>query len=317
MPAMKLGRPSRKLILVLALAGACVHAAPARAAGAEDKFALGTAAFTDGKLDEALKIFQEIWKTNKSYDVAVMLARTERNLEKHRDAADHYAYALANFPLSGEEELREEVKTELADVKKQIGTLRIRVPVKDATVKIGGAAVDAAALAQDIFVNKGKVVIEATAPGYQPEKKTLEVKPGTSEDVIITLQVERITPRSKVPAIVVGGVGFVGIVIGAALVGTSEGAKSEAHRLHDQIQATGGPTACRTPSEDCNKLRDAAANADALGNGGIAAFVLGGLAGAAALGYMLIPTRKPQTGKVAILPVAAPSTGGLLVSGSF
>jgi tetratricopeptide (TPR) repeat protein len=314
MPAMKLGRPSRKLILVLALAGACVHAAPARAAGAEDKFALGTAAFTDGKLDEALKIFQEIWKTNKSYDVAVMLARTERNLEKHRDAADHYAYALANFPLSGEEELREEVKTELADVKKQIGTLRIRVPVKDATVKIGGAAVDAAALAQDIFVNKGKVVIEATAPGYQPEKKTLEVKPGTSEDVIITLQVERVTPRSKVPAIVVGGVGFVGIVIGAALVGTAEGKGAEARKLHDELGSEDG---CAIDPVKCTALRDATGTADALGNGGIAAFVLGGLAGAAALGYMLIPTRKPQTGRVAILPVATPSTGGILVSGSF
>jgi len=313
MAAMKLGRPTRSVLLALALAAACLPAKAAHA-GVEDKFAQGTAAFTDGKLEEALKIFQEIWKTTKSYDVALMLAHTERNLEKHRDAAEHYSYAIANFPLTGEAADREEAVKLLAEVKKNIGTVRIRVPVKDAAVKVDGVALDAAQLGQDVFVAKGKVVIEASAPGYQAAKRTMEIKGGESEDVTITLQPEQSAPRSKVPAIVVGGVGLVGIVIGAALVGSAEGKKGEALKLHDELGSAAG---CNADPVKCKALRDATASADALGNGGVAAFVLGGLAGAAAAGYMLIPSRKPQTGKVALVPVAGPGTGGFLLSGSF
>lgn len=303
------------MLLALVLAGACLPAAPARADEAEDKLAQGTAAFTDGNLDEALKIFQEMWKAKKSWDVALMLGHTERNLQKYRDAAEHYTYALANFPVGDETADREETKGFLAEVKKHVGTLRVRVPVKNATVKMNGAALDAAALGQDLFVDKGKVVIEAAAPGYQPVKRTLEVKGGESEDLTITLQPEPSTqPRSLTPALVVGGVGVVGVIIGAALVGTAEGRKSEGLKLHDDL---GDEAGCAANPVDCKSMRDHFAAADAMGNGGIAAFVLGGLAGVGAAGYMLIPSRKPQTGKVAILPVAGPSTGGLLFSGSF
>ncbi len=314
MAAMKLGRSSRSVLFALALAGACLPAATARAGGVEDKFAQGTAAFTDGDLEGALKLFQEIWKTTKSYDVALMLGHTERNLGKHRDAAEHYSYAIANFPLTGEADQRDDAVAQLAEVKKHIGTVRIRVPVKDASVKVDGVALDAAALAGDVFLPKGKVVIEATAPGYQPSRRTMEIKGGESEDVTITLQAETAAPRSKVPAFVVGGVGLVGVVVGAALIGMAEGKKGEAFKLHDELGTAAG---CAADAIKCKALRDASAQADALGNGGIAAFVLGGLAGAAAAGYVLIPSRKPQTGKVAILPVAGPGAGGLLISGAF
>lgn len=313
MAAMNLGIISRSALFALALAAAC---APniAYAAGAEDKFAQGTAAFTEGKLEEALKIFQEIWKTTKSYDVALMLAHTERNLSKFKDAAEHYGYALANFPVTGEAEEREEAAKLLADVKKNVGTVRIRVPVKDAVVKVNGVALDAALLGQDVYLNKGKSTIEAAAPGYQTATKTVEIKGGESQDLTITLVAEATAPRSKVPAFVVGGIGVVGIVVGAALIGAAEGKKGEAFKLHDELGSAAG---CNADPVKCKALRDATAAADALGNGGVAAFVIGGLAGAAAAGYMLIPSRKPQTGKVAIVPVIAPGAGYLSLSGAF
>jgi hypothetical protein len=314
MAPMKLGRTPRKLILALVLAAACVPATAA-ADGAEDKFTQGTTAFAEGRLDEALKIFQELWKAKKTWDVALMLGHTERNQEKYRDAAEHYTYALANFPAGSETADREETKGFLAEVKKHVGTLRIRVPVKGAAVKIGGVAIDAAMLGQDVFVGKGKVVIEASAPGYQPAKRTLEIKGGESEDVTITLQPAAASqPRSLTPALVVGGVGLVGIIVGAALVGTAEGKKGEGLKLHDELGSEAG---CAADPTKCKAMRDAFAATDALGNGGVAAFVLGGLAGAAAVGYVLLPSRKPKTGKVAILPVAAPGTGGFLISGAF
>lgn len=309
------------VLLALALAGASLPASPALATGAEDQFAEGTAAFTDGRLEDALKIFQELWKTTKSYDVALMLAHTERNLGKHRDAAEHYSYAIANFPLTGEAADREEAQGFLDEVKKNVGTVRIRVPVAGASVTVDGAALDPASLGQDVFLPKGKSVIEAKAPGYQASRRTVEILGGESEDVTITLQAEQAAPRSKLPVFVLGGVGVVGLVVGAALVGSAEGKRGEAFSLHDEI---GSPAGCAADAAKCQALRDASAQADALGNGGIAAFVIGGLAGAAAAAYLFIPPRTPKTekkpekgGKVAVLPVAAPGTGGLLISGSF
>lgn len=325
---MKLRRSIRKVLLALALAGACLRAAPAHAGATEDRFAEGTALFTDGKLEEALKVFQEVWKTTKSYDVALMLAHTERNLGKYRDAAEHYTYAIANYPPTGDADVREEAVGLLAEVKKGVGTVRIRVPVKDASVKVDGAPIDAAALDHEIFLAKGKAVIEASAPGYQTAKRTLEIKGGESEDVTITLQPEQVAPRSKVPAFVIGGVGAAGLIVGFALIGAAEGKKGEAFKLHDELGSDAG---CAADPVKCQALRDATGQADALGNGGVAAVVIGVLAGGAAAGYMLFPSRKPAPAgapakekapapapvKAALLPVIGPNTGGLLLSGSF
>ncbi|MEZ4306589.1 MAG: hypothetical protein R3F14_00865 [Polyangiaceae bacterium] len=318
-----LGRKRRAFPFALALAGALLQSVPAAAdapPSAPATFDDGVAAFSDGRLEEALKIFQELWKVGKSYDLAVMLGRTERNMEKHAAAAEHYTYALEHFPRTGEEDLREEVVTELAEVKKNLGTLRVRVPVKDAKVTLNGAVLEASQLGQDLFVPTGKAVIEAEADGYVSARRTVDLKPGDTEDVTITLTPAQAatTARSPVPAFVVGGVGLVGIILGGVLIGTAEGKKSEAIQLHDEL---GSPEGCAANPTKCQSLRDATAAADAFGNGGVAAFVLGGVAGLAAAGYMLIPSRTskaaPRSGKVSLVPVATPTAGGFVLSGSF
>ncbi|MBK8251678.1 MAG: PEGA domain-containing protein [Polyangiaceae bacterium] len=311
-------RPANKFAFALAFAGALFSVQPVSAGTPEDKFQEGTAAFSDGRLQEALDIFQALWKANKSYDLAVMLGRTERNLNKHKDAAEHYSYALAHFPVTGETELREEVVSELAEVKKQIGTVRITVPLKEASVKVNDVALSADALDKDVFLAPGKNVIEASAPGYQSSRRTIEIKAGETQDLTITLNKEGDAPRSRVPAFVVGGIGVAGIVAGAVLVGAAEGKKGEAIKLHDEIGSSAG---CAADPVKCKALRDASGQTDALGNGGVAAFVLGGLAIAGAFGYTLLPTRRsePKTPapKVAVLPIASQNMGGLLISGSF
>lgn len=305
---------SRRSLLAAALViVACLSPATARAGEADDHFSKGNAAFEAEKYEVALTEYQAAWKLTKVYDLAAIMGQAEMRLGKYKEAADHFSYALKSFPLSGDEELRKNTEASLTMVKKEVATVRIKAFVKDVTITVNGVALDPSQVGADLFLAPGKAAIEASAPGYRAVKKTFEAKGGDNEDITLTLQPDGSSGRSPTPAFVLGGIGVVGIVIGAALVGTAEGKKSEAQKLHDEIGSAAG---CKADPTKCKALRDASSTTDALGNGGVAALVFGGLAGVAAGAYLLVPSRKPKT-SVALTPVISPGEGGVLVTGTF
>src|ERR1700761_3265086 len=67
-------------------------------------FKKGKIAFNAGKYTDALRIYSEAWSLKKSPDIAANLAQTESELGKHRDAAEHFAYALAHLLPSSTDE---------------------------------------------------------------------------------------------------------------------------------------------------------------------------------------------------------------------
>lgn len=304
----------RTLLASALLVAACLAPGRASAGEADDHFSKGNAAFEKEKYDVALTEYQAAWKLTKAYDLAAIMGQAEMRLEKYKDAAEHFAYALKNFPLSGDEELRKNTEASLAMVKKELATVRVKAFVKDVAITIDGAALDPSLVGSDVFLAPGKVVIQASAPGYRSEKKTYEAKAGANEDVVLTLQPEGSSGRSATPAYVLGGVGVASVILGAVLVGSAEGKKGEAQKLHDEIGSDAG---CKADPTKCKALRDAANTTDALGNAGVAAFVFGGLAGAAAGAYFLIPSRKPAKTGVSLTPVVSAGAGGVLVTGTF
>lgn len=316
MRAMQPANRRRSLLSAVLLATACLVSAPAHAGEADDHFAKGNAAFEAEKYEAALTEYQAAWKITKAYDLAAIMGQAEMRLGKYKEAAEHFAYALKNFPLSGDEELRKNTETSLGMVKAELATVRVKAFVKDVTIKVDGAALDPSQVGADLFLAPGKVVLEASAPGYSATRKTYEAKAGANEDITLTLQPDTGGARSPTPAFVLGGVGVVGIVLGAALVGAAEGKKGEAQKLHDEIGSVDG---CKADAVKCKALRDASNTTDALGNAGIASFVFGGLAGAAAGAYFLIPSRNKPASKtgVTLTPVISAGAGGVIVNGAF
>src|ERR1041384_3825181 len=64
---------------------------------ANQLFKKGKVAFNAGKYNDALRIYSEAWSLKQSPDIAANLAQTESELGKHRDAAEHFSYALDHF----------------------------------------------------------------------------------------------------------------------------------------------------------------------------------------------------------------------------
>lgn len=320
MAAMPTGR-TKLTLLALALAGASFLAAPspALADDADDLFAKGNAAFEVEKYEEALTSYQAAWKLAKSYELAAIMGQAEMRLGKYRDAAEHFAYSLEHFAADGDAELKKNTETSLVEVKKELATVRLKTTTPDVTITVDGAPLPAASLGKDLFLAQGSHVFEASAPGHRSTRRTMEVKGGEDESIFMNLTPgeDPGTKRSPIPAYVLAGVGVAGIAVGAALVATAEGKKGEALKLHDEI---GSAAQCQLQSVKCKALREATAATDALGNGGVAAFVFGGLAGAAAGAYFLLPARKPAAGggaRAAVVPVFGPGTAGLVVNGAF
>ncbi|MFO0587498.1 MAG: hypothetical protein U0441_08160 [Polyangiaceae bacterium] len=307
----------RSVLCAVVLAGAIFSAAPARAGEAEDHFAKGNAAFEAEKYEAALTEYQAAWKVTKVYDLAAIMGQAEMRLGKYKDAAEHFAYALRTFPLTGDEELRKNTETSLAEVKKQIATIRVKAFVKDVTIKVGSVTLASDAAGNDVYLDPGKTTVEASAPGYRSEHKTLDLKAGDNQDVTLTLQPDT-GARSPIPGYVLGGVGVAGVILGAALVGAAEGKKGEAQKLHDELGSVAG---CQADPTKCKALKDASTGADALGNTGVVAFVFGGVAAAAAGLYFVLPARKSQAAPaktgVTIVPVVSASSGGALITGAF
>ena len=308
----------RSVLCALVIAGALLSTPQARAGEADDHFAKGNAAFEAEKYEQALAEYQAAWKLTKVYDLAAIMGQAEMRLEKYKDAAEHFAYALRTFPLSGDEELRKNTEASLAEVKKQIATIRVKAFVKDVTVKVAGAALPAESVGNDVFLAPGKVEIEVSAPGYRSTKKTLELKAGDNQDVNLTLQPDGSGAQSPIPGCILGSVGIVGVVLGGVLVGLAEAKKGEAQKLHDEI---GSVTGCQADPVKCKALRDASSSVDGLGNAGVVSFVFGGVAAAAAGLYFVLPARKPKAAPsktgVSIAPVVSAGSGGVWVTGSF
>ncbi len=244
-------------------------AAPARAEGnAADSeranllFKKGKVAFNDGKYSDALRIYGEAWQLKQSPDIAANLAQTEAELGKHRDAAEHFAFALAHLLPSSTDEQKKALSEGLEIEKKEVGTLHVTLEPADATFSVDDAPVTLPTNG-DVYVEPGDHRASVTREGYQLNQQALHVSKGGARVLWIRLEPadsagvasaspaatatspigeaprestnrpsmadsETSSGRSLVPAFVGGGIAVAGVAagIGFLLSGSSHGNKA-------------------------------------------------------------------------------------------
>src|SRR5271168_2244413 len=84
-------------------------------------------AFAKGDKQGAYNAYRAAWALQKSYDIAGNLGNVELKLGKYRDAAEHLAFSLENFPPTGEEAQQKAMEKRLAEVLKEVGRLHVKV----------------------------------------------------------------------------------------------------------------------------------------------------------------------------------------------
>lgn len=182
------------MLIGAALAAAMSVGGGAAAQGAEDDvawqrklFAEGNALYDKKLWDKALEKYEAAWKLRRGYDLAANLGDVELKSGKPRDAAEHLAYALREFPAGGKPALRDAVTKLSEEARRQVGTLRIAVSRPGAEVLVDGRVIGYAPLAEEVFVEPGARVIEARLEGYAAARETITAGKGAQHEVKLTL----------------------------------------------------------------------------------------------------------------------------------
>lgn len=224
----------------------------------------------------------------------------------------------------------------------------MKVAPAGAAVRVDGAAVTAedaekaagapaspaeeAPRVDEIFVDPGEHVVEATLEGYTGAPQHVSVAKGRSVEVAIALTA--LPPpepppappvpakRSLVPGLVLAGVSAAAIIGGAAFLGASASKQSEAEAAGAVILAAHKsciPGASNYDTVRCPPLVDTLHADDTFHDVAVGVFVGAGVAGASAIVYGIWSQARPRPSghDVRVTPVLGAGGRGVIVSGAF
>jgi hypothetical protein len=161
---------------------------------ARELYTDGTNALGKGKWGEAHATLLAAWSLKRHHQIAGNLGAAEVQLGRFREAAEHLSFYLREAPKQKVKELQK-AQDLLAQARKHIGALRVKVEPAGAEVLLDGVAVGKAPLADEVFVDPGPRVIEAKLDGYGPARATVDATTGSAREVALTL-----VPLSKATA---------------------------------------------------------------------------------------------------------------------
>lgn len=306
---------------------------------AQSLFKEGNAYFREAKYAQAQASYKAAWALDlRSQKVVFNLGLTELELRQYRDAAEHLTIAFRLSPPSDPK--RAKIQSEMNDARAKVAAITIKLNTDGVElVQMDTGRSYTTPLVDPIFIDPGKVGFRIRREGYLSQEKVFDAKPGEEINAEVTLErapgyggtigsgtgagtgtTPAVTPRSKVPAFVLGGVGLVGLIVGGALVGTAAGQGSDLQSRAPKLNGNPicGRTAVAGEDPGCPGIRSSAQSASDMGNAGIGVLVGGGALIAAAAIYLLIPAKKSPDSKASrLVPVASQQGGGLLWTGSF
>ncbi len=291
--------------------------------------------FRDKKFAQAEVSFEAAWALNRTHKTASNLGQAEMALGKYREAAEHFAFAVRVAPAS--DPVRANNEKRLAAMKAKLATLNVTANVAGSEVLIGGKKVADTPLVDPIFVDPGKIKVRVRHEGYPSFEKELDVTAGQEVALDVKLEVPApqptatstasvtapvVTPRSTVPAFVIGGVAVASLIAGGVLVGIAESTRAD---LSDgPKKGDGSPLCTKTVPAGtdvdpaCARLRSLAGERATMGNVGIGLFAVGGVALAGAAAYFFWP--QPAAGSARsskVVPIVGTNGAGVLWQGSF
>ncbi|HEY3500035.1 MAG TPA: tetratricopeptide repeat protein [Polyangiaceae bacterium] len=286
------------LLLVLTLARAARADSGSNKAAAEALFSEGRALVAKGRCDEAIPKFQASQRLDPGVGTSLNLAECYEQTGKTASAWAEYREAMTMARASGSTDREELARSKAKELEGKLSRLAISLAeganVDGLRVTRDGEEVDSAAYGVPIPVDPGQHVIEASAPGKSTWSAKVEVGAGASSERVEVPKLEDAAavaaPDSDSPsgaskssgsgqrtvALVVGGVGVVGVALGTVF-----GLQASSSWKDAESACKNYPYECGT--EGVSKADDAGGQATI----STIAFIAGGvcLAGAAVLWF--------------------------------
>jgi hypothetical protein len=306
---------------------------------ADVAFRRANALYKQQRYAEAKAAFEEAFRLKKSHDIASNLAYAELKLGQNRDAAEHLAFAVKNWPPTGKTENRASAVHWLGIAKAAVTTVKITVSAEGATVLVDGKAVGTSPLDTEVFVEPGSRTVEAKLTGYKDARETIQATKGAELSVALTLDRESaVDPYARgagpgvVPSVppspggprtgllIAGGsVAGVALIAGIAFMVVRGSKTSDAATQRSELVKQGGAAACgaQPAPAGCDALHDTLKARATFGDLGAASFIIAGAAGAATLIYGVAAPRRASGADVRVVPAVSALGGGVVLQGSW
>jgi len=303
---------------------------------ATELYKKGNELYDKAKFADAETMYRAAFELRQSFEIAGNLGDVEMIQGKPREAAEHLAFALREFPPSGKPAQKEALKKRLREAAALIGTVKVTVNMPDAEVVLDGKTIGKSPIEQEFYVDRGQHVLEARIAGHEPAKETITATSGSTHDVSLTLK--KIEPPKPPPKpvvrgpeagggdapkknviLIIGGamVSVAAVATGVGLTVAANGKADDALSIRNGLQVRNAPS-CNVPSTECADLHAALSDKDFYSNTAVVAYVIGGLAAAGTVAYAFWP--EPESRKSTVVrpvPVVTGREAGLWLTGTF
>lgn len=233
---------------------------------------------------------------------------------------------------------RKAATEKIAQLDKRIPSLVLRIdgaPGEALVATIDAIRLPTAELSSPQKLNPGPHEIVIKAPEYPTVRRTVTLKDGEAEpvEVPVTLVSEAVVGPAGAPAdmawrrwaiLGAGGAAVAGLGVG---VGLNLAANAKLRDAQSQLDAMAKNTStvyfvCGDHGDPknaagCTKLKDTLHANDALARGAVAGYVIGGVATAATVVFLVWPKLAPKRMGIQLTPMFGSSSGGALISGAF
>ena len=288
----------------------------------------GTELHDQDKCDQAVIPLESAWGLEKNLTTATLLGECEVKLARWVPAARHLALVLQEKPDGPE---RTRLDALFRQARAQVGGVTVQSSLDAADVFAENQIVGRTPLHSEVFVEPGDVKMSLKKTSVGEVEQVVHVTKGGSATVHLepartTAADDRLAApeaRSRVPIFLFAGVALAaaGAGLGLRVIGGTQGKTADDALAKLTTPTTPSPCLAKENATDCQTIKDARSKHDGFINGSTVLFVVGGAALAASITCALWPqaSRVSSGGEraVAILPVVSPSTGGLLVQGTF
>jgi hypothetical protein len=161
--------------------------------------AAAKAARAAGDVHQALRKFRDAWALTKTPEIAANLAVVEASFGHHRDAAEHFQFALSHLPPTATAEQAQAVAAGLDEEKRYVVTLAIRGVPAGARIFVDGALAGIAPELRDSYVDPGLHAVRAEAAGHQSMTRSVQASAGTTVELPLALQAEPSASGAPLP----------------------------------------------------------------------------------------------------------------------